>query len=84
MGFSFRSWADEPDPLTYSEARLIRELAVVIEQRDTLLAALEAVEWVGAGNYCPWCSAWQHNGVHAPYCKRQAAIAAVSGEQEAE
>ena len=51
------------------------------EQIMALLEALKAVEWVGAGNYCPWCGKWQftHLG-HADHCQRQAAIAAVEGE----
>lgn len=49
----------------------------LMEQRTTLLAALEAVEWTGAvdgGTVCPWCGERKYNG-HAPDCPRQAAIA---------
>jgi len=66
------------------------ELRKLIVQRDTLLAALKAVEWVPSGRtyvdneapimVCAWqCGNRRHMG-HAPDCQRQAAIAAVEGE----
>ena len=66
------------------------ELRKLIVQRDTLLAALKAVEWVPSGRtyvdneapimVCAWqCGNRRHMG-HAPGCRRQAAIAAVVGE----
>jgi hypothetical protein len=52
------------------------------EQRDALLAALEAVEWVPMEyrESCPWCHADPGSGGHAPDCQRQAAIAKAKGE----
>lgn len=61
-------------------------------QRDALLAALEAVEWIGTDTilkvaedggkyYCPWCTGWAWNHPkHFDHCQRQAAITAVKGE----
>ena len=52
------------------------------EQRDALLAALKAVDWVDHDDgsdgdaipVCPWCGAVQwHNG-HDDNCQRQAAL----------
>ena len=59
----------------------------VREQRDTLLAALEAVEWMcdGWGQLvCAWCEAsYRNKEPHRKDCQRQAAIAAVKGEDDA-
>jgi len=68
----------------------LERLAKVEQERDTLLAALKAVEWVPSGRtyvdneapimVCAWqCGNRRHMG-HAPDCQRQAAIAAVEGE----
>ena len=54
----------------------------VVEQRDVLLAALGAVEWVGCsycGGYCPWCERDRASG-HAPDCQRQLALRKARGE----
>lgn len=70
------------------QARLEAEgrLVEVKIQRDLLLAALEAVEWIYAAHgdwvYCPWCKTeWYSNipehWVHDDNCQRQAAIALV-------
>ena len=70
-------------------------LSKMREQRDTLLAALEAVEWVesqeiapgtagGMKPICPWCGKFgtRHDKwAHYPGCQRQAAIAQVSGSE---
>ena len=50
-------------------------------QRDSLRAALEAVEWVSrndsfAYSWCPWC---KEVASHNPACQRQAAL---GGEEE--
>jgi len=63
----------------------LERLAKVEQERDTLLAALKAVEWVDYIKYgdhkCPWCEAIQNlRGSHFEDCPRQAAITAVGGE----
>ena len=50
------------------------------KQRDALLAALKAVEWVDDWRQCPWCKNVEADG-HKLDCQRQAAIAAVEGEK---
>ena len=55
----------------------------VIAENASLRDALEVVEWVGERMwlYCPWCHAdYQAGEDHKPDCQRQAAIAAVSGD----
>jgi hypothetical protein len=54
-----------------------RDYMALVEERDRLRAALEAVEWVVASEHCPWCGAWELDGHgHAPDCQRRAALAA--------
>ena len=71
-----------------ANARLFAAAPETKAQRDELLAALEAVEWVGRGEnqYCPWCNQ-QHSGAryyrdHYDDCQRQAAIAKAQGGGE--
>ena len=66
------------------------EIRKLKAQRDDLLAACEAVEWVkdpeyndksssGFGIcYCPWCGNYENYG-HDKNCQRQAAIARAKG-----
>ena len=56
--------ADDP------EAHLIQ----VLEERDMLRAALEAVEWLGMQDECAWCGGF---GKHALKCQRQIALGVV-------
>ena len=67
-------------------------IAALRQQRDTLLAALKAVEWVQYNErydmmWCPSChalvanSAWpRERWKHMESCKTHAAIAAAEGE----
>ena len=64
-------------------AQLKEERDEVTAQRDALLAALEAVEWVFnafGDNICWWCRAEKFSG-HADDCQREAAIAKAKGEK---
>lgn len=51
--------------------------AVLIATAPSLLALVEAVEWVEDGDslhqYCPWCGEYENYG-HAPDCERQRAL----------
>jgi len=67
--------------------QLQTELRAVKAQRDGLLAALEAVEWViivaPSGHQvtgCAWCKSPEYTGRHYAGCPRQAAIAKVRKE----
>jgi hypothetical protein len=56
----------------------IRLLRLFQVERDALLEALKAVEWVPDEDtpgevYCPWCVQWQQHGHHET-CPRQAAL----------
>ena len=61
-------------------------------ERDALLSALKAVEWVYVKDEsiyadpgdqaaeCPWCGGQRDYGDHAPDCQRRVAIEMVEGE----
>jgi hypothetical protein len=65
-------------------AALMRKYIQREYERDALLVALQAVEWVnqddgGYGSSCPWCNWYAWNG-HSNTCIRQFAIAKAKGE----
>jgi hypothetical protein len=64
----------EREKAVVSELR--RRLASRCQQRDAAVAALEAVEWVGPDDECPWCGHIEFLG-HRDSCQREAALAMV-------
>lgn len=93
------TWGDEREEIINARDALFVELTIsetrrqkAESQRDDLLAALEAVEWVlvkhwdGYTRECPWCHAdWTNSeGEPPPHrsdCHRQAAITRAKGDQ---
>jgi len=75
--------------LLVQKGRLETELAAsqnqcqsLERQRDELVAVIGYVEWTNAvdgGLVCPWCGNRYFEG-HTSYCPRQAALAAVKGD----
>ena len=79
---------DELDRMASENRECHEQLTEVCKQRDALLAALEAVEWVRiplsppeASPFCPDCyNRRDREGVHKKGCKLQAALAKARGE----
>ena len=78
----------ELDAITYSErenANLLKAVEMLERNNKTLVALINAVEWVRdiEGNFhCPWCYALKEIN-HFEDCKRQQALAqALDGDDE--